>query len=262
MAELNNHTSTTVTSPYPWQFEQFEQLAELYKKQRLPHALLIHGEKGLGKLRFALSLSQFLLCENEQESQAAIACGHCKACQLFAAKTHPDILTIQLEEKAKQIKVDQIRKLVDFVAKTSQREGMKIIIIEPAESMNINAANALLKSLEEPTANTLIFMITHAAHRLLPTIRSRCQSVAIDKPNQTMADEWLSTYLQDANKRHQLLSIANGNPLQARQLDEEQYLDIFQLIANYYLFALQGQQQSPLSISEKMAKFLDIRSHL
>ncbi len=140
--------TNAVVSPYPWQVDQFDQVSQLFQTARLPHALLIQGEPGLGKLVFAQALAQLILCQkNKAGASTSMACGQCKGCQLFQAGTHPDLLAVQLEEKAKQIKVNQIRRLVDFVSKTSQLEGMQVIIIEPAEAMNINAANALLKSL-------------------------------------------------------------------------------------------------------------------
>jgi len=251
MSESSN--MPMVSSPYPWQLDNFQQLADLYQQQKLPHALLLQGEAGLGKLRFAQSFSQFLLCEQVQANKSQLACGQCKSCHLFAAQTHPNILTVRLEEKAKQIKVDQIRVLVEFVAKTAQREGMKIIIIEPAEAMNINAANALLKSLEEPTPNTLIFLVSHASHRLLPTIRSRCQSVVMQKPDLNDAKQWLSTYVSDAPRADLLLSIANGNPLKARDLNENEYLDVLKQLAQFMQHA-QQRNANAVNLAEQLSK--------
>ncbi len=250
---MSSPNEVSVVSPYPWQIQNFEHIAGLWHKQQLPHALLVKGEAGLGKLQFSLSFAQYVFCQDVKAKKRDLACGKCKDCQLFAAGTHPDLLTVRLEEKAKQIKVDQIRELVDFVIKTSQREGMKVIIIEPAEAMNVNAANALLKSLEEPTSQTLIFLVTHAAHRLLPTIRSRCQTLTIDKPHHSDAVSWLATYVTDENKAKQLLAIANHSPLQAKRLDESDFLNVYQQVSQFILQAHKGQA-NPIISAEKMNK--------
>ena len=216
-------------------------------------ALLVKGEPGLGKLQFTKSFAQYVFCQEVKSKQSSLACGQCKDCQLFSAGTHPDFLLIGLEEKAKQIKVDQVRKLVDVINKTSSREGMKVIVIEPAEAMNMNAANALLKSLEEPTKDTLIFLVAHAAHRLLPTIRSRCQTLNIDKPSKADAKAWLSTYISDTNKAEQLLSIANYSPLLARRLDENEYLSVYKQVAQFMQQA-NSSQANPILAAEKLNK--------
>ena len=241
--------SSNVMSPYPWQVDQFDQVAELYGVGRLPHALLIQGEPGLGKLVFAQAFAQLILCQNS----TSLACGQCKGCQLFQAGTHPDLMQVHLEEKAKQIKVDQIRTLVDFVGKTSQLEGMQVIIIEPAEAMNINAANALLKSLEEPTPNTLILLVTDAPQRLLPTIRSRCQSLSIVQPSEEESLSWLSTFVADQAMAAKLLQLAKGNPLSAKRLYESEFIDDYHSIAQFFKEAGQGQA-NPIQKAEVLSK--------
>lgn len=253
-----------VSKPYPWQNNNFEHIAGLWQKQKLPHALLVTGESGLGKLHFAKAFSQYVFCQSVKLKQSKEACGTCKECLLFAAGTHPDLLMVRLEEKetkgkktkAKQIKVEQIRQLIDFVTKTSHRGGMKVIIIEPAEAMNTSAANALLKSLEEPADQTLIFLITHAAHRLLPTIRSRCQTIAVDKPSHAEAVSWLSGHINDSDKVEQLLAIANNSPLQAKRLDEADFLAVYNHVVQFILQASKGQA-NPILTAEKFNK-LDV----
>ena len=218
MAAINNDWL-----PYPWQLPMWEHLCDLKKSDRLPHALLVSGEKGSGKQNLVAGLSKKILCQVAGE----FACGECKSCQLFTANTHPDLVYVSLVEKAKQIKVDQIRRVVDFISKTSQMNGTKIVVIEPAELMNISAANALLKCLEEPAGDCLIVLISHASHRLLPTIRSRCQSLSIPKPNLSAAESWLSTFINDVAQRQKLLSLSNGNPLQALAYWEAEVLTIY-----------------------------------
>lgn len=209
--------------PYPWQLDQWQHLNQLQRDQRLPHALLIQGEKGIGKQLLVSGLVKKFLCQQDTE----FACGECKSCQLFKAETHPDLIHVGLDEKAKQIKVDQIRKVVDFVYKTSQMNGLKVVVIETAENMNINAANALLKCLEEPAGDTLLLLISHAPNRLLPTIRSRCQAIVMDKPDLNAAQQWLSTFINDLDQRQKLLRLANGNPLQAIAYWDQEVLKLY-----------------------------------
>lgn len=209
--------------PFTWQQASFDKCVSLYQNQRLAHALLVQGEKGIGKRRWVDALAQAVLCQ----SNADYACGQCKSCQLFSAGSHPDYVTIELLEKSTQIKIDQIREAGEFLSKTSQMQGMKVVVIEPAETMNINAANALLKNLEEPANRTLIVLLSHQPQRLLPTIRSRCQTVALNKPSEEEAEQWLSTFVGDATKRQQLLQLAMWNPLRALDFYERDMLGLY-----------------------------------
>ena len=129
---------------YPWQQEQWANITRQHHAQTLPHAFLFSGLKGIGKLHFAKCLVAFLLCENNQGSQA---CGLCKQCKLLAAETHSDFKLTEPDEGSAVIKVDLIRALVTFFSLSSMQGGAKITIVCPAESLNHNAANALLKTL-------------------------------------------------------------------------------------------------------------------
>ncbi len=232
--------------PYPWQQNQWQHVMQLQEQQRLPHALLVQGEKGIGKTLFVHGLVKKWLCQQQQ----AFACGQCKSCQLITAQTHPDVMTIALEEKAKQIKVDQIRAVVDFVYKTAQMNGLKMVIIDTAENMNINAANALLKCLEEPAADTILVLLSHAPNRLLPTIRSRCQAIIMDKPPLAMAQQWLTPFINDIDQRQKLLQLANGNPLQALAFWDNQVLELY----NDSLDKLLGIRSGQLSLTQVAAE--------
>ena len=235
--------------PYPWQLDVWTHLTRLQNDGRLPHALLVNGEKGSGKQVLVAGLAKKLLCKEAQE----FACGQCKSCMLFSAGTHPDLVSVSLEEKARQLKVDQIRAVVDFVAKTSQMNGMKVVIIEPAEAMNINAANALLKCLEEPAGDTLLILVSHAPNRLLPTIRSRCQSLAMPKPELSEADSWLATSINDIPQRQKLLQLANGNPLLALDYWQNDVLSLYNDGIDK-LLAIRGAQQSVVQVAEQLQK--------
>ena len=212
----------SVAMHYPWQQDQWQQLALQVEQGRLPHALLLTGSKYIGKYQFALSLAQRLLCH---APVGGYSCGQCKPCHLVMSGTHPDHFKIEPEEEGKAIRIDLIRQLGEFVAKTSQQGGWKVVIISPAESMNINASNALLKSLEEPGPNTLLILVCHEPSRLSATIRSRCRMVKFPAPPMSNVRPWLSQVAGQNEDLDQLLHYANGCPLLALQLLETDLLE-------------------------------------
>ena len=200
----------------------------LAMKSSLPHALLLSGPRGIGKLAFARALSQALLCETPASEGSA--CGTCSACLWFDTGTHPDyrqvepaLVESETEEVAKKttISVEQVRALADFVNISSHRGGAKVIAIEPAEALNLNAANALLKSLEEPPPGTFFLLVSHRPHQLLPTIRSRCQSILLRAPDRAVSAAWLA---QQGVKNAEVALAHMGNaPLLATELNETGY---------------------------------------
>lgn len=209
--------------PYPWQLEPWQQLAQLAEANKLPHALMLAGPKGVGKRHFAEALAQRLLC---QHPRGASACGQCRGCELNKAATHPDLLHLLPEEAGKAIKVDLVRELTEALGKTAQQAGYKVVILEPAEAMNTNAANALLKSLEEPAANTLLLLVSHSPSAVLPTIRSRCQLRSFAMPRQEQVLRWLSPLLAGRElQAEDLLAAARGAPLTALALLEGDALE-------------------------------------
>lgn len=238
--------------PYPWQLDSWEQVMRQARQQRLPHALLVSGEEGCGKRHFVDVLLGKLLCSGTKD----FACGECKSCLLLEAGTHPGYLNIGLEEKARLIKIDQIRVLVDFISKTAQVGDLKIAVIEPAEQMNANAANALLKCLEEPAGSSLIILVSHAPNRLLPTIRSRCQVIPMLKPGENDADKWLAAFVADTGKRKRLLQLANGNPLLALDYSDREIADLYIAMIGQ-LSELQSGQGSLVKIAEQVGKTFD-----
>ena len=180
---------------YPWQQSLWQQLAG---RSQHAHAYLLHGPAGIGKRALAERLMARLLCLSPSGLDA---CGSCKSCHLLAAGTHPDNFVLEPEEADKPIKVDQVRELVDFVVQTAQLGGRKVVLLEPAEAMNLNAANALLKSLEEPSGNTVLLLISHQPSRLLPTIKSRCVQQACPLPSEAMSLAWLPASFIPAVRR-------------------------------------------------------------
>jgi DNA polymerase-3 subunit delta' len=218
---------------YPWQKNGWARLQELSK--RPAHGLLFKGSKGIGKLDLAINFAQSLLCQHPDE--AHFACGKCPSCHWFEQGSHPDYRLLQPEalsldseesedfksasgkKPSKQISVDQIRGLTDFFGMTAHQGGRRVIVIHPAEAMNTNAANALLKSLEEPPPGLLFILVSHKPQQLLPTILSRCLSFALPAPDAASATRWLTE--QGVTNPAEALAISGFAPLQAVQLDEQ-----------------------------------------
>ncbi|MFM9913516.1 MAG: DNA polymerase III subunit delta' [Methylophilaceae bacterium] len=201
-------------------------------KTRFPHAVLLHGRAGIGKLAFAEGLAASLLCEAPQAD--GLACGQCLSCGWLVQGNHPDFRVItpgdkddknskmeegdeppELASKAKKshIVVDQIRALSELVGLSSHRQGSRIVLLHPAETLNLAAANALLKMLEEPPPDTIFILVSHQSQRLLPTIRSRCHKIAIPMPTIEQAANWLNT--QGVKDATNCLAQAGGAPLLA-----------------------------------------------
>jgi DNA polymerase-3 subunit delta' len=202
---------------YPWQDSLWQQMAG---REQHAHAYLLHGPVGIGKRALAERLMHRLLC---QQPVGLDACGRCKSCLLLKAGSHPDNYVLEPEEADKAIKVDQVRDLVSFVVQTAQMGGRKVVLIEPVESMNINAANALLKSLEEPSGNTVLLLVSHQPSRLLATVKSRCVQQACPLPGEAMSLAWLAEALPGSSEeeRVELLTLAAGSPLAAVSLQAQ-----------------------------------------
>lgn len=247
--------------------------------QRLPHALLISGQAGLGKLNFALSAARFLLCE----LSAADPCGQCDNCRLVDAGNHPDLHLVFTErltllqnekiqayagryledfDKAKKhkprriVSVDQIRELITNSALSNHSAVNKVVVIAPAESMNINASNALLKLLEEPPENTILMLVSSEPELLPITVRSRCVPFVLHTPNRNEAMNWLElqstssgTLLQQAH------SLSAGAPLAALTLLESDQLDQFDTLLSA-LEKLISKQSNAIEVSDQLAKML------
>ncbi|MBF0470967.1 MAG: DNA polymerase III subunit delta' [Gammaproteobacteria bacterium] len=226
------------TFPLPWQSRVWSRLTSALQQNELGHALLLAGKRGTGKRLLAEALAQLLLCQQPQsDSHRGVACGDCPSCQLFRSGNHPDLVWIQpngedkpllevgrrLEGKdgERQIQVDQIRQLLERFALVSRHGETKVAIIERSEMMNLSAANALLKTLEEPTKGTYLILMTEAPSRLLSTIRSRCHYYPVTvSPQDEMASlQWVaecsgSTYEAVAS----LASFMVAGPLEIRNL--------------------------------------------
>jgi len=254
---------------YSWQQEIWQKLAQ--NRQFWGHALLLKGKKGIGKYEFARHLAKSLLCTAPAAEQKA--CGECLSCGWFEQNGHPNFYQVvpaalstnpgengekeESEEKSnssatkknasQQISIEQIRKLTDFVYMTGHQNSYKIILIYPAEAMNSAAANALLKKLEEPPANVLFILGTHQAQHLLPTIRSRCQQIAMPVPDIETSVDWLKQHA--VNDPEACLAAAGYSPLSALLFDKgenaAQYEQFMQQIGN-------PNRLDPLSLAETL----------
>lgn len=215
---------------YPWQHELWQHLQEV--RSRLPHALLFKGAEGIGKLDLALNFAQSLLCETPLAQ--GVACENCSSCHWFSQESHPDFRLIQPDalsaaddagekeggkKPSREIFVDQIRALSDFSNLSAHCGGYRVVLIHPAEAMNNNSANALLKTLEEPGENLLFILLTHKPQQLLPTILSRCLSFVVPMPSREQGVTWLKQHnVVDAETRLAQVGFA---PLLALDLEND-----------------------------------------
>ena len=207
---------------YPWQHDQWDHFKRLIDSKSLPHAILLSGPEGVGKHEFSKSLTSAILCQ--QQNEVGLACGECKHCNLLEANTYPDFVHVQPNEDKNTIPIDDIRELISKLHLTRHFDAYKIALIEQADSMNVNAANALLKTLEEPPEETIIILVTSEPLKLPATVRSRCQFVPFYSPTKQQALEWLVSISSDVDWEP-LLRVAQGAPLQAMQYHETALLD-------------------------------------
>lgn len=217
-----------MNAPYPWLDAGWQRL--LAVRGRPPQAVLLAGPRGVGKGELALQWAQALLCEAPLADGAA--CGGCAACHWFETGAHPDFRLVGLQEKttregelrmATAIEVDQAREAIDFVQLSTYRAGLRVVVVDPADALNLAAANALLKVLEEPPLNTVFVLVSDQPRRLLPTVRSRCTRIDVGLPPAATAVRWLTA--QGVDDAEALLALAGGSPLDARRWAERGELD-------------------------------------
>lgn len=232
------------TEILPWHAPHWQRLCAQFNDGKPPHGILITGAVDSGKSLFVSNFSERLLCQGNQPP-----CGVCNQCNLVGAQTHPDLLNVTLQD-SRQIKIEQIRDVIKWTNQTAQQGGWKICVVNPADKLNINAANALLKSLEEPPAKTLIILVTDQPSRLLPTLRSRCQHIDCQLPPRGEALDWLKSKTDTSSDVGLLLDIANGVPLRALNGIGEDYLALREAIASNLLSLSEGVRSPIRAASE------------
>lgn len=209
----------------PWQADAAREA--LARRATWPHGLLLAGQRGIGKRALAMHFARALLCESPRADGAA--CGACASCGYAVAGQHPDLRVLELVEvdeegEAKaltEIKIDVVRDLTRWALLTSHRGMGKVGIVDPAEGLNLAAANALLKTLEEPPPSTFFILVSHQPGQVAPTLRSRCLRLAAPRPSPGQAVAWLEaqgvarTGIANAAA---VLAQADGAPLAALRL--------------------------------------------
>lgn len=236
----------------PWHETIWEGLRQRLESDQLPHAILLAGAAGLGKRDLAGHLTAAALCADPVKGEA---CGKCRACRFLRAGTHPDLHPLNLELNTqgnlrKEIVVAQVRELSRTLSMTSQLGGRQIAVIDPADQMNRPAANALLKTLEEPARDTIMVLVADQPWRLPATVRSRCQAFTLHQPPHEQALQWLQQ--QNVDAAELALEVAGGNPGLARNWHRQGLLPLHQeVLAD--LRALARHKTAPLAVSERWA---------
>ncbi|HTW38554.1 MAG TPA: DNA polymerase III subunit delta' [Steroidobacteraceae bacterium] len=204
----------------PWLKEAMSSLGRMHAADRMPHALLIHAAHGTGGDWLAGWVAQLVLCPTAAHgSQTADRpCGRCASCRHVSQGQHPDLSWTRPLEDSQQIRIEQIRERCAELALTSHQGGYKVAIVDPADSLNRFAANALLKTLEEPPPRTLLVLVAAQPSRLPATLRSRCQRIAVRAPTRAESLEWL-TSARGAGEWEAVLDILGEAPLAAAALD-------------------------------------------
>ena len=222
-ADQDSGTAPSLPWPLlpPWHARAVAQL--LAERATLPHALLFHGPRGIGKHALALHVARGLLCEAPLPDGSA--CGSCPSCRYVVAGAHPDLMRLELlaidEDSGEPVRVDtitieRVRAMIEFAQLTSHRQRGKVAVIAPAERMNPNAANALLKTLEEPPPGTFLLLVSDQPGRMPATVPSRCRKVPVAAPSGEEAQAWLAT--QRVADAASVLAQAGGAPLAALSL--------------------------------------------
>lgn len=251
--------SVTKFEYFPWFENQLTKMVNRYDLKTFPQSLLITGEQDIGKSIFANDVTKSILC---LDRKGQYPCGKCQSCLWIDKNSHPDLLNIVSEEKSNFIKVDQIRQLIQFAQMTSET-GRKVIVIHNAHEMNLNAANALLKTLEEPVNNCYLILVTSYPKKLPITITSRCQRQLLSVAGQEdVIFNWLKS-TSDVNDEsiQQILALSYGRPILSCQFMSDDVLSIMNELS--VLFMRYLQHKSNLNeLSDFIVKNWHLSSHL
>ncbi len=240
-----------MSAPFPWQVRQWERLWNARRADSMPHALLLTGHAGRGVSEFARRLAAALLCT--EPSADGAACGRCPSCALDRAGHHPELAVIVPEAAGKAIKVDQVRGLMDFVSLKPVLAAFKTALLDPADAMNRQAANALLKTLEEPPPRTVLVLCAERRASLPLTVQSRCQRVDFPPVEPEPAGVWLRARLPDTPDPELLMSLYDHAPLAALSAHERGALGLRdEILADLEKLAL--WRADPVEVAERWSK--------
>ena len=241
-----------IQAAYPWQSRQWSILAQARRTGRLPHAVLLSGPPGVGKRDFATLLTQLLLCEVSGDHD--LPCGTCRGCRLFLAGGHPDFRLVERPEDKSTISVDQVRELTTALTLKAQYAASKVVIVAEAGDMNINASNALLKTLEEPPPDSVLVLVSAREHALPATIRSRCQRYFFPLPSSSSSLPWLVSQGIEEREAVERLELAAGAPLEARSIELEEAVAMRADLAAR-LEDLRAGRADPVALAANWLKF-------
>ncbi|MTC59262.1 DNA polymerase III subunit delta' [Providencia rustigianii] len=216
---------------YPWLNDAYRQLIGAYQAGRGHHALLIHSIAGNGADALSYGMSRWLICQNKDGLKS---CGECHSCRLMLAGTHPDYHVLDVEKGKSTISIDAVRKLTETLSGHAQQNGAKVVAIPNGQALTDAAANALLKTLEEPSKQTYFLLGCEKPENLLATLRSRCLTYFLSAPAQEIALYWLQKQMPEVNVDDAVtaLKLSQGAPIAALQLLEPQHWQKRTLLCN------------------------------
>ena len=238
-----------MSSLYPWLAEPWQQWQKRLESGTFAHATLILSQQGMGAFQLAEQFARALMCT----TYTSEPCGFCHGCGLMNSGSHPDYHVVRPEKEGKAITVDQIRQCNRWAQESSQLSGYRIIVIEPAEAMNESAANALLKTLEEPPEKCVFVLLTHQANHLLPTIVSRCQKLIIQTPAAQNVSDWVGTTLNQAIQPF-AAHLHDNSPLLTKAFIEEGGIKQYNAVEQSFIRSLAGDMSAALECAKLIAQ--------
>lgn len=239
---------------YPWLLQPWQQWQQRLQSNSFAHATLIHAQRGLGTEALVTQFANTLMCTGSDTEP----CGFCHGCDLMQSGNHPDYHQVRPEKEGKAITVDQIRQCNRVALESSQLNGFRLIVIEPAESMNESAANALLKTLEEPPEKCVFVLVTHQLNQLLPTIVSRCQLINIAVPSAHQASEWVATQLNTSIPEY-AAHLHDNAPLLTLKFVESDGVKQLNALERAFISSVSGDVTGALQCAQLVAEEPSVR---
>lgn len=233
----------------PWLEGAWSALRTYLADGRVPHALLVHGPAGTGKMELARAFAARRLCTSER---GEFACGECGACRLLEAETHPDFMIVESPEPGKAVKTDLVRDIIASLSLRPQYAHNRMVVLPRVDRLNRYAANSLLKTLEEPDLQTCFVLLAEQPGAVPPTIRSRCQRVAVTLPPRAATEAWLRNHVPSEEAQLRVI-VARGAPLLARSLDSSRLVARRDILSSFE--ALATGAADPIQVAGRWEKF-------